>query len=71
MLYIIREISKLCMFTILWTFPLLLAYWNEDNDFLWFFALSLVATVGMFSHYEDLERFSNYKMKKGNNESNE
>lgn len=53
---IVREISKLCMFTILWAFPLLLTYWSGNNNFLWFFILSFIVTVGVFSHYEDLER---------------
>lgn len=61
MLYIIREISKLCMFTLLWAFPLLLTRWNGNNNFLWFFALSLIVTVGVFSHYEDLEKIDNCK----------
>lgn len=61
MLYIIREISKLCMFTILWAFPLLLARWSGNNNFLWFFALSFLATVGVFSHYEDLERIDGFR----------
>lgn len=61
MLYIIREISKLCMFTILWAFPLLLTRWNGNNNFLWFFVLSLIVTVGVFSHYEDLEKIDNCK----------
>lgn len=56
MLGIIREISKLCMFTIMWVFPLLLSRWNGNNNFLWFFILSIVVTVGVFSHYEDLEK---------------
>lgn len=53
---IIREISKLCMFTILWAFPLLLTRWSGNYNFLWFFVLSFIVTVGVFSHYEDLER---------------
>ena len=61
MLYIIREISKLCMFTLLWAFPLLLTRWNGNNNFLWFFVLSLIVTVGVFSHYEDLEKIDNCK----------
>lgn len=60
MIHIIREISKLCMFVVLWGFPLVLSRWNEDNRFLWFFALSFIATVGVFGHYEDLERIDGY-----------
>ena len=69
MVHIVREISKLCMFTILWGFPLLLVRWNGDNNFLWFFILSLIVTVGVFSHYEDLEKVDN--LKDNNDESNE
>ena len=57
------------MFTILWAFPLLLARWNGNNNFLWFFALSLTVTAGVFSHYEDLERIDN--LKDDNDGSNE
>lgn len=60
MIYIIREISKLSMFTILWLFPIFLARWNENNNYLWFFILSLIVTVGVFSHYEDLERLESH-----------
>lgn len=60
MIHIIREISKLCMFTILWAFPVLLSRWNGNSHYLWFFALSLVVTVGVFSHYEDLEKIDNF-----------
>lgn len=59
MVHIIREVSKLLMFAITWTFPLLLSRWNENNEFLWFFILSLIITVGIFSHYEDLEEIDN------------
>lgn len=64
---VIREVSKCIMFTILWTFPLLLTRWNGNNNFLWFFALSLIVTVGVFSHYEDLEKID----KNDNNEPDE
>lgn len=67
MLYIIREISKLCMFVMLWGFPLLLVRWSGNYDFLWFFVLSLIVTVGVYSHYEDLEETD----KKSNDESDE
>ena len=60
MIHIIREISKLCMFTILWAFPLMLTRWTGNYCFLWFFALSLIVTAGVFSHYEDLEKIDNF-----------
>lgn len=69
MIHIVREISKLCMFTILWTFPVLLARWTGNNNFLWFFILSVIVTVGVFSHYEDLEQIDNFNS--NNNEPNE
>lgn len=69
MIHIIREISKLCMFTILWAFPVLLSRWNGNSHYLWFFALSVVATVGVFSHYENLEKIDN--LNSDNDEPNE
>lgn len=59
MLRIIREVSKLCMFIVLWLFPALLSRWNGDNNFLWFYVLSFVVTVGVFGHYENLEEIDN------------
>ena len=61
MLQIIRELSKLCMFIVLWAFPMLLAHWNGNNHFLWFFILSVISTIGVFSHYEDLSRIDKLK----------
>ena len=69
MIYLIREISKLCMFLIMWGFPLLLTRWTGNSNFLWFFILSLIVTVGVFSHYEDLEKIDN--LKDDNDGSNE
>lgn len=61
MTYLIREISKLIMFIVTWTLPVLLSRWNENNHFLWLFILSLVVTVGIFQHYEELEKVSNFE----------
>ena len=47
------------MFLILWGFPLVLVRWTGDNGFLWFFIVSLIVSVGVFSHYEDLEKIDN------------
>lgn len=65
---IIREISKLCMFVVAWALPLLLARWNENNLFLWLFVLSLIITVGIFSHYEILEELDRKDSSDGSNE---
>lgn len=59
MKYIIREVGKLCMFVLIWGLPVLLSHLNENNNFLWFFILSLIVNVGMFQHYEDLEKLDN------------
>ena len=53
---ITREISKLAMFIVIWGFPLYLSRIMGDSHYLWFLALSFVLNVGLFSHYEDLER---------------
>lgn len=55
MIYIVRELSKLCMFVVLWAFPILLTKWSGNNLFLFFFALSIFGTAGVFDHYESLE----------------
>lgn len=55
MIFIVRELSKLCMFVVLWTFPILLAKWSGNNLFLFLFALSIFGTAGVFDHYESLE----------------
>lgn len=59
MVRIFRELSKLCMFLALWSFPILLAYWNDNKAFLWFFILSMAGTFAVFTHYEDLEKIDN------------
>lgn len=56
MVHIIREISKLLMFTIVWAFPVLLFRWSGNGSYLWFFALSVIVTVGVFSHFEDVTK---------------
>lgn len=71
MIYLIREISKLCMFTILWAFPIVLARMFDSSSYLWFFALSIVSTIGMFSHYEDLEKIDAFKSKTNNDKEND
>ena len=53
---IFREISKLVMFTAMWGFPLYLSRVTDSYGYLWFFFLSALFTIGMFSHYEELER---------------
>lgn len=56
------------MFVVAWAFPLLLARWNDNNLFLWLFALSLIITVGIFSHYEILEELDRKDTGDGSNE---
>lgn len=58
-IYIIRELSKLCMFIALWGFPILLAKTFNSPAYLWFFALSFIATMSMFAHYETITRIEN------------
>lgn len=51
-----REISKLAMFIVIWGFPLYVSRTMEDSRYLWLLVLSFILNVGMFSHYEVLER---------------
>ena len=57
-MHIIREISKLFMFTVLWGIPLLLAYLTDNNYYLWLFTMSFAGMCMMFGHYEDIERIN-------------
>lgn len=57
------------MFFLLWAFPILLFRWSGNSSYLWFFALSTLSTMGVFSHYEDLEKIDN--LKGDNNEYDE
>ena len=53
---ICREISKIILFTLIWGFPFYMARVLESNYFLWFFILSFFVNIGMFEHYESLEK---------------
>ena len=53
---IFRELSKLVMFTAIWGLPLYLSRVTGSYGYLWLFILSVLFTIGMFSHYEDLEK---------------
>lgn len=53
---IFRELSKLVMFTAIWGLPLYLSRVTGSYSYLWLFILSVIFTIGMFSHYEDLEK---------------
>ena len=55
-IYIVRELSKLFMFIALWGLPFLLAKTFGSSAYLWFFALSFVATMTIFAHYETIAR---------------
>lgn len=59
-IYIVRELSKLCMFIVLWGFPILLAKTFYNPAYLWFFAISFIATMSMFAHYETIARIENF-----------
>ena len=58
-IYIVRELSKLFMFMALWGLPFLLAKTFDSPAYLWFFVLSFIATMSMFSHYETIARIEN------------
>lgn len=55
MILVIRETAKVIQFTIIWALPVLLAKMFLSPSYLWFFAMSFVLTVLLFSHYEDIE----------------
>lgn len=65
---IVREISKLAMFAMLWAFPLWLSKDTGNYNYLWFLMLSVTFTMAMFTHYEDLERVD--KLSDKQNEQN-
>lgn len=66
---IFRELSKLVMFTLIFGFPLYLARTTSNYGYLWFLILSFILLVGMFSHYEDLEKIDRFtELAKDNNE---
>lgn len=70
---IVREISKLAMFAMLWAFPLWLSKDTGNYNYLWFLILSVTFTMAMFTHYEDLERvdkLSDIKQQEQDNEQN-
>lgn len=54
MLYIVRELTKLTMFAIIWLLPFGLAYVFANQRYLWFFILSFFVSMSILSHYEDL-----------------
>lgn len=56
MLYIVRELTKLMMFAIIWLLPFGLAYVFSNQRYLWFFILSFFVSISIFSHYEDLTK---------------
>ena len=51
-----REITKLAMFIVIWGFPLYVSRIMEDSRYLWLLILSFILNIGLFDHYEDLER---------------
>ena len=51
-----REIIKLAMFIIIWGLPLYLSRTMGDSSYLWLLILSFILNIGLFDHYEDLER---------------
>ena len=52
---IVREICKVIMFTQLWATPLVIAKMFDSPHYLWLLALSLIGTILLFSHYEDID----------------
>lgn len=53
---IFREISKLCVLVTLWVIPVLVSWMTQNYHYLWLFGLSLIATVGVLTHYEDIAK---------------
>ena len=58
-LLIVREICKTIMFLLVWVLPFVLAYVFANPIYLWFFIISFLVSVGIFSHYEDLVKAEN------------
>lgn len=61
---VVREFVKLSMFTVLWALPVIVAKLFDSPWYLWLFVGSFFATLGIFTHYEDLEKIKN-SLKKG------
>lgn len=61
MIHLIREISKLCMFTVIWALPIVLARMFGSGLYLWFFVVSFIVTTGIFDHFEDLEKIDGFR----------
>ena len=53
---VVREISKLVMFVILWGIPVGCAVLFGSAWYLVLFIVSAIGTLMLFGHYEDLER---------------
>lgn len=56
MKHFFREFGKVVTLIILWGFPILLLWMTQNTDYLWFYFLSSLFTLGTFSHYEDLNK---------------
>lgn len=56
LLMITRELIKLIMFGVSWGFPIYLSRQFGSSKFLWFFVISMLLTIAIFSHYEDLKK---------------
>ena len=53
---VFRELCKVIMFTQLWAMPLLTARLFDNQWYLLLFIVSLIGTVTLFSHYEDVTK---------------
>ena len=52
---VVRELSKLIMFTVIWAMPLITAKMFGSNYYLWLLVVSFICTIMLFTHFEDIE----------------
>ena len=57
---IVREIAKTILLTFMWALPVYVAKLFGSQGYLWLWVLSLFATIGIFQHYEDLEKIDKF-----------
>lgn len=67
---IIREISKVLMFTAFWAFPLWVAKDTGNYRYLWLLIISIWGTISLFAHYEFLEKIERMNLQKTHEQDN-
>lgn len=53
---LVREAFKMVTVLSMWVFPVWLSVYNNNYTFMWFLLVSSVMTIGIYSHYERLNK---------------